>query len=64
MPTPGKLVTISQGSGHSIIKGPSPSVTDSSGQIQFTATDTNNETVTYSAVDVTDGNLPCQARPR
>lgn len=56
--TPGKFVTISQGSGNSIIKGPSPSVTDSSGEIQFTATDTNNETVIYSGVDVTDGNLP------
>ena len=56
-PTPGKEVTISQGSGHSIISGPSPSVTDINGQIQFTATDTTPETVTYSATDVTDGDL-------
>ncbi|QXP83128.1 Ig-like domain-containing protein [Methylococcus sp. Mc7] len=57
-PTPGKTITLSQGSGHSIITGPNPPVTDANGQIQFTATDLVNETVTYSAVDVTDGDLP------
>src|SRR6202035_2342317 len=57
-PTPGKAVTISQGSGHSIITGPIPALTDASGQIQFTVTDNVAETVTYTAVDVTDGNLP------
>jgi hypothetical protein len=56
-PTPGKVITIGQGNGHSVIKGPTPSVTDSTGQIQFTATDDQNETVTYTATDVTDGNL-------
>lgn len=56
--TPGKLITPSQGNGHSIITGPSPAVTDASGQIQFTATDNVSETVIYTAVDVTDGNLP------
>jgi hypothetical protein len=49
---------LSQGSGNSVISGPSPSVTDSDGQIQFTAADQQPETVTYSATDVTDGNLP------
>jgi kumamolisin len=57
-PTPGKLITLSQGSGHSMISGPNPSVTDSNGQIQFTATNVVNETVMYTAVDVTDGDLP------
>jgi Bacterial Ig-like domain (group 1)/Thrombospondin type 3 repeat len=57
-PTPGKLINLSQGSGHSVIKGPNPSVTDSNGQIQFTAVDQVAETVTYTATDVTDGNLP------
>jgi len=57
-PTPGKLVTLAQGSGHSIISGPDPPVTDADGQIQFTATNLVNETVTYTAVDVADGNLP------
>jgi Pro-kumamolisin, activation domain/Bacterial Ig-like domain (group 1) len=57
-PTPGKVVTVSQGSGHSTISGPNPPVTNASGQIQFTASDQVAETVTYSAVDVTDGNLP------
>jgi hypothetical protein len=57
-PTPGKLITLSQGNGHSVITGPNPSVTDSNGQIQFTATNLVNEVVTYTAVDVTDGDLP------
>ena len=57
-PSPGKLVSISQGSGHSLIKGPIPSVTDASGQVQFTAVDQVAESVTYSAVDITDGNVP------
>ena len=57
-PTPGKQVNIAQGSGHSIITSPDPAVTDANGQIQFTATDNVAETVTYTAVDATDGNLP------
>jgi hypothetical protein len=57
-PTPGKLINLSQASGHSIITGPSPAVTDANGQIQFTATDNVSETVTYTAVDVSDANLP------
>ncbi|MEO8740401.1 MAG: Ig-like domain-containing protein [Casimicrobiaceae bacterium] len=57
-PSPGKTVTLAQGSGHSIITGPSPSVTDAAGTIQFNATDLVPETVTYTAVDVTDGDLP------
>ena len=51
----GKQVTLSQGSGQSIITAPSPAVTNANGQIQFTATDTANETVTYTAIDATDG---------
>ena len=54
----GKLVTLSQGAGHSLITGPNPSVTDGSGQIQFIATNLVNEVVTYRATDVTDGDLP------
>ncbi len=57
-PTPGKTIRIAQGSGHSVIQGPVPPVTDANGQIAFTATDTVNETVTYTAVDETDGDLP------
>lgn len=56
--TPGKLVRVSQAGGHSIINGPDPSVTDAVGRIEFTATNLVNETVTYTAVDVTDGELP------
>ena len=57
-PSPGKQIALSQGNGHSIISGPTPPVTDASGQIQFTATNRYDEAVTYTAVDVTDGNLP------
>lgn len=57
-PTPGKLITLSQGNGHSLITGPDPSVTDASGEIQFTASNLVNEVVTYTAVDVSDGDLP------
>ncbi|MGE0825074.1 MAG: protease pro-enzyme activation domain-containing protein [Candidatus Binatia bacterium] len=57
-PTPGKEIHLAQGNGHSVLTGPNPSVTDANGQIQFTATNLVNETVTYSAVDVTDGDLP------
>lgn len=57
-PTPGKEIMLNQGNGHSIITGPTPPVTDANGEIQFTATDLFNEVVTYTAVDVTDGDLP------
>ncbi len=56
--TSGKTVTLSQGSGHSHVVGPTPATTDASGQVTFKATDTITETVVYTAVDVTDGNLP------
>jgi Pro-kumamolisin, activation domain/Bacterial Ig-like domain (group 1) len=56
-PTPGKLVTIADGGAHATINGPTPGVTDSNGQIQFAATDQVTETVTFTAIDVTDGNL-------
>jgi subtilase family serine protease len=55
-PTPGKIVTIASGS-HAVLSGPSQGVTDANGQIQFLATDQVNESVTFSAVDVTDDNL-------
>ncbi len=57
-PTPGKLINLSQGSGHSVISGRNPAVTDDNGQIVFTAVDRMAESVTYTAVDVTDGDVP------
>jgi len=57
-PTPGKTISLSDGGAHAVLTGPVPAVTDANGQIQFTATDQVNETVMFSAVDVTDGNLP------
>ena len=56
-PTPGKVVTLFQRDGHSIVTGPAPNVTDATGHIQFIARNRVNETVTYTAVDVTDGGL-------
>ncbi len=56
-PTRGKQVSLMQ-SGSSAFTEPTPSVTGSNGQIKFTVTDQANEAVTYTAVDVTDGNLP------
>lgn len=57
-PTPGKLVRLEQGAGSSVVTGPDPSVTDANGQIAFTATNLFNQTVTYTAIDVSDGELP------
>ncbi|MHB8576272.1 MAG: Ig-like domain-containing protein, partial [Dehalococcoidia bacterium] len=54
----GKVVSLSQGNGHSRVTGPTPAVTGSNGQVTFTVTDTVTEQVSYSAIDVTDGNLP------
>lgn len=56
-PSPGKRVTLSQ-DGHSIVTGPTPPVTAANGEIVFTATNTFQETVTYTAVDNSDGDLP------
>ncbi len=63
-PTPGKEVRLEQGAGHSVIAGPDPSVTDVNGQIAFTVTDLVNETVTYSAADVSDGDLAIPGMPQ
>ena len=56
--TPGKTIVVSDGSGHAVITGPASGVTDANGQIQFSATDQVNETVTFTAIDLSDGNLP------
>jgi hypothetical protein len=57
-PTPGKTVTVSDAGANAVIMGPTPAVTDANGQIQFSATDPIAESVTFTAVDVTDNNLP------
>ncbi|SRR5579875_3888966 len=56
-PSPNKLVGLSQGDGASQISGTS-GATDSTGTVNFTATDQVTQNVTYTATDVTDGNLP------
>jgi kumamolisin len=60
--TPGKVVTLSQGSGRSQVTGPSPLTTDTDGQVQFQVSDLYPEIVTYSALDVSDGSLPIPAQ--
>ena len=56
----GKTITLSDGATDAQITptGATPGVTNSSGVATFTATDTQAETVTFTAVDTTDGNLP------
>ncbi len=56
-PTPGKTIALAQ-NGRAIATGPAPPVTDANGEIVFTATDAFEETVTWTAIDVTDGDLP------
>ncbi|MFL6208935.1 MAG: protease pro-enzyme activation domain-containing protein [Pyrinomonadaceae bacterium] len=56
-PSPGKVVNLSQGNGASIITT-TTATTDATGKVQFTAVSNKAETVTYTAVDVTDRNLP------
>ena len=56
-PSPDKVINLSQGNGASIISS-TTSITDATGKAQFTAVDYNAETVTYTAVDVTDRDLP------
>lgn len=53
-PAMGKTVTLSQGSGRSIITPVNNGFTDSSGIATFTVTDIHAETVTYTARDTTD----------
>ncbi len=56
-PITGKLVTLTQGGGHSTIAPASTGsdTTNAQGQATFTVSDTTAETVTYSATDTTDG---------
>ncbi|HJT99121.1 MAG TPA: Ig-like domain-containing protein, partial [Rhodanobacteraceae bacterium] len=56
-PTPGKTIVLAQ-DGRAIVTGPTPPVTDANGSVVFTASDPIEETVTFTAVDHTDGDLP------
>ena len=55
----GKLISISQGGGHSIVtgQGATPGITDANGVAVFNVFDQVAETVVYTAVDVTDSEL-------
>jgi hypothetical protein len=56
VPVPAKSVTLSQGSGHSVIQPSTPgsNVTDINGIATFAVTDATAESVTYGATDTTD----------
>jgi len=55
----GKTVTLVPSAGsHATIAGPMPLQTGANGTVSFTVSDTTAETATFTAVDVTDGNLP------
>lgn len=55
-PTPGKLIRLEQ-TGSAVVKGPNPSVTNASGRIVFTVSDTRLENVAFTAFDATDGDV-------
>jgi kumamolisin len=55
-PAPGKQVLLAQ-NGNSLILGDNPGTTGGNGEVQFQVTDQLQETVVYTAVDVSDGNL-------
>lgn len=57
-PAAGKTVSISQGGGHAVVAPGTTAVTDSAGNVTFTATDTSAEAVDFTATDITDGDLP------
>jgi hypothetical protein len=52
-PVSGKTVTLSQGSGHSVI-GAASGVSDANGRVTFAVSDSTAEAVTYTATDTTD----------
>ncbi len=56
-PASGKTVSLSQ-NGHAIVSPGTQATTGSDGVATFSATDTSTEAVSFTAVDVTDGNLP------
>lgn len=58
-PAVGKTVSLSENGGNATITpGSGQTVTDSAGYATFTATDISQQSVAFSATDVTDGNLP------
>lgn len=56
-PTPGKQVVLNQ-TGSSVIVGSNPGTTDANGRIDFKVSNTVQQGVVYTAVDITDGSLP------
>lgn len=54
---PNKQVRLAQ-NGNSVILGANPGATAGNGQVQFDVTDQVQETAVYTAIDVSDGNLP------
>jgi hypothetical protein len=63
-PASGKTITLGQGGGHAVITPAGSSTpgntatTDAAGNATFSATDTSVESIDFTAIDTTDGNLP------
>ncbi len=53
----GKLVQLVQ-NGHALVLGDNPAATAANGEAIFSVSDQTTEVVTFSAIDVTDGDLP------
>lgn len=62
----GKTIAVDEAGGHAVIAGAgaTPGVTDANGVATFTVTDLTAEAVTFSADDVTDGDLPVPGSAR
>ena len=65
--TTGQQVTLSAGSGHSVISVgstvTSSATTDATGTAVFTVSDATSENVTYTATDTSGGSLPLASQP-
>ncbi len=57
LPAAGKTVVLQTGAAHATVSGPSPAVTNGFGLIEFSVRDLVAEMVTFSAIDVDDGQL-------
>jgi kumamolisin len=57
MPAIGKRIALDAGGARAIVAGPSPPITNAMGQVQFTARNRTAESVSFTAVDLSDGDL-------
>jgi hypothetical protein len=62
-PVPGKMVSLTPDSGSSVVTVMGSDISDANGKVTFQVTDLVPETVTYTALDVTDGIIINQPAP-